>query len=270
MLSDASFKRYQRLICLPEVGESGQKKLRDASVLIIGCGGLGNAAALYLSASGIGKLVLCDDDVVEVSNMSRQVAFRNDDLQQAKVIALAQQLRSLNPDIHIRTVQRRMDETSLPLEVSLADVVLDCSDNLHTRHLINQVCLNNSVPLISGAAIGWNGQVIAFDFSRPSAHQSCYACMVPKGTAIKANNCSEIGVIGPVVGTIGNLQALLTLQYLVSLNEFMPNQLYKFDGKCMDWQKLKLLADPDCPVCGGKRQSVSEQEETLLCRQLSV
>lgn len=265
MLSDALFKRYQRLICLPEIGESGQKKLCDASVLIIGCGGLGNAAALYLAASGIGKLVICDDDVVEASNLSRQVAFRNEDLDTAKVVALAQQLRRLNPHTDIRTVQRRMDETSLPLEVTLADVVLDCSDNLDTRHLINQVCFYTGVPLISGAAIGWNGQIIAFDFSASSVHQGCYACMVPKDTSSKINNCSEMGVVGPVVGTIGNYQALLTLQYLVGLTEYLPNHLYKFDGKSMDWRKLKLLADPDCPVCAGRQETISQREEILQC-----
>ncbi len=266
MLSDNAFLRYQRQVCLPEIGESGQQKLCDSSVLIIGCGGLGNSAALYLAAAGVGKLVLCDDDEVEISNLSRQVAFRNHHLSTPKVDALAQQLRALNPECHIRTVQRRADRDLLPLEVSMADVVLDCSDNLNTRHLINRSCFDARAPLISGAAIGWNGQIIAFDFASRKANQGCYACMVPIEQNDQIGNCTELGVVGPVVGTIGNLQALLALQYIIGLAEFKPYQLHQFDGKNMQWHQWALLADPCCSVCGVNQQGhVSDNTEEASC-----
>ncbi len=262
MLSDNSFKRYQRMICLPEVTELGQQKLCDASVLIIGCGGLGNAAALYLAASGIGKLVICDDDDVEISNLSRQIAFRSEHVSKPKVDALAHQLRALNPDCHIRTVKRRMDNHLLPLEIEMADLVLDCSDNLNTRHLINKSCFDARVPLISGAAIGWNGQTIAFDFASRKANQGCYACMVPNEQNDQIGNCTDLGVVGPVVGTIGNLQALLALQYIIGLAEFKPYQLHQFDGKNMQWHQWALLADPCCSVCAVNHQvDVSDNTE---------
>ncbi|WP_165312654.1 HesA/MoeB/ThiF family protein [Vibrio ziniensis] len=249
MLSDNAFIRYQRQICLPEVGEEGQKRLCDSSVLIIGCGGLGNAAALYLAGAGIGKLVICDDDDVDISNLSRQIAFRTEHISTSKVDSLSKQLKSLNPDCHIRTVARRVDSSVLPLEVEMADLVLDCSDNLETRHLINRVCFESKVPLISGAAIGWDGQVIVFDFTQAST-SVCYACLVPIDSHNKLSKCSELGVIGPVVGVIGNLQALLAIQYLIGLKELKTHRLHKFDGKSMIWQTWNLVRDPDCPVCG--------------------
>ncbi len=267
MLSDNAFVRYQRQICLPEVGEEGQKRLCDSSVLIIGCGGLGNAAALYLAGAGIGKLVICDDDEVDVSNLSRQIAFRTDHVTIPKVDALAKQLRALNPDCHVRTVARRIDSSVLPLEVEMADLVLDCSDNLETRHLINKVCYESKVPLISGAAIGWDGQVIAFDFAENKT-SGCYACLVPINSHNSLNKCTELGVIGPVVGTIGNLQALLSIQYLIGLKELKTHRLYKFDGKSMVWQTWNLARDPDCSVCtdlSNKEGSAYQNSEVESC-----
>lgn len=266
MLSDSAFIRYQRLICLPEVTELGQQQLCEASVVIIGCGGLGNAAALYLAASGIGKLVICDDDDVEVSNLTRQIAFRSQHISMAKVDALAQQLRELNPECHVRTVKRRMDSDLLPLEIAMADLVLDCSDNLSTRHTVNKACFDARVPLISGAAIGWNGQVIAFDFSSIKATQGCYACMVPTDQDSEISSCTDFGIVGPVVGTIGNLQALLALQYLIGLSEFKPNRLHQFDGKNMQWNQWGLLADPCCPVCAATEiVDVTNNNEESSC-----
>ncbi len=169
MLNDRLFTRYQRQIALTEIGESGQANLLQAHVLIIGCGGLGNAD---LAAAGVGHLVLVDDDVVEESNLQRQIAFRQQHLASLKVDALAEQLKQLNAELRVRTISQRLDEQRLNLEVMLADIVLDCTDNFPSRQLINQACLSQRTPLVSASAIGWKGQFIAFDFSSYNSIQS--------------------------------------------------------------------------------------------------
>lgn len=246
MLSDKQFLRYQRQICLDEVGEQGQERLLNCCVLLIGCGGLGNAAALYLAAAGVGKLVLADDDLVEESNLARQIGFRTSHIGMAKVAALAESLAQLNPECQIRPVNRRMDRALLSLEVMMADLVLDCSDNWSTRHQINQVCYEQGIPLISGSAIGWQGQLIGFDFTQPNS--GCYACFAPQQDQ-SVQRCSEVGVMGPVVGTIGNLQALFALQTLLGVDNVPFSQLHRFDGRQLRWQQWQLMRDPDCPVC---------------------
>ncbi|MFA0123802.1 ThiF family adenylyltransferase, partial [Vibrio sp. 10N.261.48.A2] len=176
MLSDFEFIRYQRQIALPEVGEQGQRNLLNSHVLIIGCGGLGNAAALYLAASGVGKIVLVDDDCVDSSNLQRQVAFRENQLGSPKVEALKQQLSELNGRSQVRTINQRMSESQLELEVMLADLVLDCTDNFESRQQVNQACFSAKTPLISGSAIGWKGQFIVFDYQN---QKGCYHCLFP-------------------------------------------------------------------------------------------
>lgn len=248
MLSDQQFVRYQRQVALPQIGEAGQQALLNSKVLMIGCGGLGSAAAQFLAAAGVAKLVIADDDQVEISNLHRQLAYRVQDIGQPKVRALARSLHTLNPDCQVRTVERRMDATLLKLEVSLADVVLDCSDNLPTRHLVNQACYQAGVCLISASAIGWEGQLITLDFSRRS--QGCYQCVVPDLPSSTAVRCSDMGVAGPVVGTMGNLQALLAMQKLIQLDGFDSHYMQRFDALSMQWQKWQLIADPHCKQCG--------------------
>ncbi|WP_217555521.1 HesA/MoeB/ThiF family protein [Vibrio metschnikovii] len=245
MLTDKQFLRYQRQICLPDIAEQGQITLLASKVLIIGCGGLGNAVGQYLAAAGVGKLILADDDTVEVSNLSRQIAFQTQQVGMSKVSALQQSLQRLNPEVRIRCVNRRMDEALLNLEVPMADVVVDCSDNSVTRFAINQVCHQHGAVLISGSAIGWQGQCIAFNFRQP--HTACYRCLVAEHNS--ARNCSDSGVIGPVVGMIGNLQALMTLQVLLDIDPVKYQQLHYFDGHKLSWQQWRLAADPHCPVC---------------------
>ena len=166
MLSDFEFIRYQRQLALPEVGEQGQRNLLDSHVLVIGCGGLGNAAALYIAASGVGKIVLVDDDCVDSSNLQRQVAFKESQLGSPKVEALKQQLSELNGRSQVRTINKRMTQSQLELEVMLADLVLDCTDNFESRQQVNQACFGSNTPLISGSAIGWKGQFIVFDYQK--------------------------------------------------------------------------------------------------------
>ncbi|MDV6254187.1 thiazole biosynthesis adenylyltransferase ThiF [Vibrio sp. EA2] len=250
MLSDQEFIRYQRQISLPEVGESGQAKLGKSHVLIIGCGGLGSAASLYLAAAGVGKLVVVDDDHVDSSNLQRQVIYRERDINLMKTEATAQQLNGLNSQVQVRTLAKRLDKSQLQLEVMLADVVLDCSDNMPTRQLINQVCFEQNTPLISAAAIGWQGQFAVFDYSDEKHSSGCYRCLYPFDELKQGMKCSENGVVGPVVGTLGNYQALAAIQKLATDKFHVAcSQLHLFDGARMSWQTMIINKDRDCQVC---------------------
>ncbi|ELI9684030.1 HesA/MoeB/ThiF family protein [Vibrio vulnificus] len=277
MLNDRLFTRYQRQIALTEIGESGQANLLQAHVLIIGCGGLGNAAALYLAAAGVGHLVLVDDDVVEESNLQRQIAFRQQHLASLKVDALAEQLKQLNAELRVRTIDKRLNEQRLNLEVMLADIVLDCTDNFPTRQLINQACLNQRTPLVSASAIGWKGQFIAFDFSSrhsiqakqdtssttTSVNPPCYHCLFPFAENATQTKCSDAGVIGPVVGLMGNYQAIATIQKLAT-GRFQTacHQLHLFDGLTLSWQQLTVVKDPSCRVCQVQKQESSNEHHS--------
>lgn len=258
MLTDFEFVRYQRQIALPEIGEQGQRNLLNGHVLVIGCGGLGNAAALYLAASGIGKIVLVDDDCVDSSNLQRQVAFKESDLGTAKVDALKLQLSELNGRSQVRTINKRMAESQLKLEVMLADVVLDCTDNFATRQQVNQACFEANTPLISGSAIRWKGQFVVFDYQN---QQGCYHCLFPFDHHTQTTRCSDSGIIGPVVGTIGNLQALAAIQRIGS-GEFQvaTHKLKLFDGRSMSWQDLMVTQDIECPVCNSSVTNNLEEE----------
>lgn len=254
MLSDKQFLRYQRQISLTEIGESGQCDLSNSHVLIIGCGGLGSAASLYLASAGVGKLVVVDDDEVDSSNLQRQVIYRERDLDAAKTDATIKQLGELNSMVQVRGISKRLDKTQLQLEVMLADVVLDCSDNMPTRQLINLVCFEQNTPLISAAAIGWQGQFAVFDYHQQS-HQSgsgnaCYRCLYPFDELQQSRKCSETGVVGPVVGTLGNYQALAAIQKLATGKfHIETGKLHLFDGLKMQWQLLSISKDDQCQVC---------------------
>ena len=249
MLSDQDFLRYQRQISLPEIGECGQEKITKSHVLIIGCGGLGSAASLYLAAAGVGRMVLVDDDDVDTSNLQRQIVYREGNLGKAKTEAMRQQLNQLNSGVQIRTIGKRLSASQLALEVMLADVVLDCTDNIQTRQLINLVCYQQSKPLVSAAAIGWQGQFAVFDYSS-SKESGCYRCLYPFDELSQPSKCSENGILGPVVGTLGNYQALATLQKLALGHfDFPIGQLHLFNGLKLNWQVMKIARDRQCSVC---------------------
>ncbi|MDA0150096.1 HesA/MoeB/ThiF family protein [Vibrio sp. LaRot3] len=257
MLQDSQFLRYQRQISLPQIGEEGQQRLLGSHVLVIGCGGLGSAACLYLAAAGVGKLVVIDDDSVDLSNMQRQVVYRQSDVGTSKVKAMAEQLTELNRDVSVRTVDKRLESSQLGLEIMLADLVLDCSDNLSTRHLVNQLCYEKQTPLVSAAAIGWQGQFAVFDFAKQDKHQpsdlSCYRCLVPFDELPNSTKCSDSGVVGPVVGTLGNYQALAAIQKLaIGQFQFQTSQLHIFDGLSLKWQTMKIGKDKHCAVCASE------------------
>lgn len=250
MLSDQEFLRYNRQVMLPEIGEQGQLKLNQAQVLLVGAGGLGSAAALYLAGAGVGNIVIADDDQVDSSNLQRQIIYRDEHQGISKAQAAAAQLRALNPHIRVRAVEARLAEQRLAMEVALADVVLDCSDNLATRHAINQACFQANKPLIAGAAIRWQGQLMPFDFRH--GHGPCYHCLFPyqPDAPAPAMNCSNSGIAGPVVGMVGTLQALETIKCLTDAGQVSFAHLQQFDGLTMTWQRFAIAKDKHCPVCG--------------------
>ncbi|NAW57010.1 MULTISPECIES: thiazole biosynthesis adenylyltransferase ThiF [unclassified Vibrio] len=254
MLTDKQFLRYQRQVALPEIAESGQVRLSESHVLIIGCGGLGSAASLYLASAGVGKLVVVDDDEVESSNLQRQVIYRERDLKVTKTQATMRQLTELNSMVQVRALNKRLDKAQLQLEVMLADVVLDCTDNMPTRQLINQVCFEQNTPLISAAAIGWQGQFAVFDYQTPSQDgvesKACYRCLYPFDELQQHQKCSQSGVVGPVVGTLGNYQALAAIQKLATGTFHVEiATLHLFDGLKMQWQTMGISKDKQCQVC---------------------
>ncbi|WP_150138139.1 HesA/MoeB/ThiF family protein [Candidatus Enterovibrio escicola] len=256
-ISDQAFERYSRQIMLPEWGEVAQHLVSNAKVLIIGCGGLGTAAGLYLAGAGVGYLVIADDDTVEYSNLARQVAYRESDIGIAKANALATQLKALNKNVQCRPVKRRLSERVLEIEVSLADIVLDCSDNMETRQAINKACINLCTPLVAGAAIGWNGQLMVFDFGFSTS--PCYHCLFPMGSDALSRNCQSSGIIGPVVGIIGNLQALETLKFLTQ--KASPyTRFYQFEGKTLLLHALLVQSDPECDICSPKLREVPDED----------
>ncbi|WP_407331826.1 HesA/MoeB/ThiF family protein [Enterovibrio sp. 27052020O] len=245
-LSDSEFERYSRQIMLSEWGEEGQSRLKQAKVLIVGCGGLGTAASLYLAGAGVGHLVLADDDAVERSNLSRQVAYREDNLGESKARALSAQLMALNTQVQCRAVERHLAGRALDLEVSLADVVLDCSDNMATRQAVNAACSKACTPLVAGAAIGWQGQLMVFDFSASTS--PCYHCLFPASSDEPPRNCQSAGVVGPVVGVIGNFQALETLKLLTQTTN-IPSRFYQLDGQSLSLRAMPIPIDSNCAVC---------------------
>ncbi len=250
VLSDQAFMRYNRQIMLPEIGEHGQLLLGKAQVLLVGAGGLGSAAALYLAGAGVGNIIIADDDEVDSSNLQRQVIYRDIHQGQRKAQVAADQLKALNPHIRVRAVQARLADQRLAMEVAIADVVLDCSDNLETRHAVNQACLEANKVLISGAAIRWQGQLMAFDFRH--GHGPCYHCLFPwqPESPQEPQNCSNAGIAGPVVGMMGMLEALEAIKLITGAGEVAFGALQQFDGLTLGWHRFNLAQDTQCPVCG--------------------
>ena len=245
MFTDDQLLRYSRQILLPEFDVAGQEALARARVLMVGAGGLGCPAGLYLAGAGIGRLEIVDDDVVERSNLHRQVAFREADLGQSKAEALAAQLRALNEEVTVRAHVRRAESDWLAQRLGEQDLVLDCTDNFATRDAVNRACRKAGVPLVTGAAIRLEGQLAVFDFREQES--PCYACLYGQGAA-GDTLCSQSGILGPVVGTVGTLQALLAIRLLCGAP--VAGWLHLFDGATMEWRRLRFRRDPDCPVCG--------------------
>ncbi|MFT6635209.1 HesA/MoeB/ThiF family protein [Alcanivorax sp.] len=248
MFNDEQLNRYSRQLMVDELDLDGQEALAAARVLIVGCGGLANPAALYLAGAGVGQLVLADDDRVELSNLHRQVAFRGDQVHQSKAEALRDQLQLLNADVDVRSAVVRVDDTWLDDAVAEATLVLDCTDNFVTRQAINRACVAHAKPLVSGAAIRMDGQLAVFDLR--AADSPCYACVYGDGTDGDLA-CSEAGILGPVVGVVGTLQALAAIRTLSGAS--VASVLHLFDGRTLGWRQVAIPRDPQCPVCAARQ-----------------
>lgn len=245
-MNDNDFMRYSRQILLEDIAIDGQQKLLASRVLIVGLGGLGSPAALYLAAAGVGTLALADDDAVHLSNLQRQILFTTEDINRPKSQAAAQRLQQLNPDTELIALNQRLAGDALYQEVARADVVLDCSDNMTTRQAINAACVANNTPLVSASAVGFGGQLMVLT---PPWTQGCYRCLWPDDVEPE-RNCRTAGVIGPVVGVMGSLQALETIKLLTGIAP-AQGELRLFDARSHHWRTITLQRTAHCPACGG-------------------
>ena len=245
-MNDDQLLRYSRQIMLPDVDLEGQEKLLNARVLIVGLGGLGSPVAMYLAAAGVGNLILADFDEVDLSNLQRQIIHKNARIGHNKAQSAAQTLRALNPEIEINCIEAKLDASSLKELVASVDVVADCTDNFTIRFELNAACVAAKVPLVSGAAIRLEGQVAIFDSANNSP---CYRCLYEEND--DDLSCATNGVLAPLVGVIGSMQALETIKLIVGFGTNLAGRLLIFDARHSQWRELKLPRDPDCPVCGG-------------------
>jgi adenylyltransferase/sulfurtransferase len=247
-MNDEQLLRYSRHIMLPDLDLDGQEKLLAARVLIIGLGGLGSPVAMYLAAAGVGHLTLVDFDAVDLSNLQRQIAHTNARIGQNKAVSAAQNLRELNPDIAIECIEKLLDADSLVEHVKQASVVVDCTDNFQTRFAINAACVAAKVPLVSGAAIRLEGQVAVFDSRDTSS--PCYRCLYEEDS--DDLTCAANGVLAPLVGIIGSMQALETIKLICGFGTNLAGRLLLLDARHSQWRELKLPKDKNCPVCASK------------------
>ena len=254
-MNDEQLLRYNRQIMLPQVDVAGQQKLLAAHVLIIGMGGLGSPAAIYLTAAGVGELTLVDFDKVELTNLQRQIVHCNADIDQLKVESARRNLLRINPDVNINTVGTRPDPPMLDQLVQRADIVIDATDNYESRFAINAACVAQRVPLVSGAAIRFEGQISVFD--KRNDHSPCYNCLYPRAGSGE-ETCSENGILAPVVGIIGSMQALEAIKLICAIGQSLQGRLLIFDALAMHWRSMTLKKDPACPVCAGTNSRVNE------------
>lgn len=248
-MDDEQLLRYSRQIMLPAIGIEGQERLRDARALIIGLGGLGSPVAMYLAAAGIGTLVLADFDRVDLTNLQRQIAHTSARIGMAKVDSARETLEALNPETRILTLEQRLEGEALADQVAQADVVIDGCDNFTTRFAVNAACRAQRTPLVSGAAIRMEGQVAVFSGQPDSP---CYHCLYPSEGQLD-ESCSANGVLAPLVGVIGSIQAIEAIKLLTGVGETLDGRLLLFDALQMEWRAIKLKPDPDCPVCSRDR-----------------
>jgi len=250
-VNDEQLLRYSRHILLPEIGVDGQERLRASRMLVVGAGGLGCPSALYLAASGVGHLVVADADRVDLTNLQRQILYRQDSVGTRKVEAAHAALSATNPEIDVVPLALRLEGEVLDEQVAAADVVLDCSDNFATRHAVNRACVRHAKPLVSGAAIRFDGQVSVFDLRDPGA--PCYACLFPEDGEIEEVQCAVMGVFAPLTGAIGALQAAEAIKLITGAGEPLSTKLLMLDAARGEFRTVRLKKDPDCAVCGGRR-----------------
>ena len=248
-MNDDQLLRYSRHILLDEIGIDGQARLLQSHALVIGAGGLGSPVALYLGTAGVGRITLVDHDTVDVTNLQRQIAHNLARVGQPKAESARQTINAINPDVQVVAVSRRADAAWLDWAVQSADVVVDCSDNFPTRHAVNAACVAHHKPLVSGAAIGFDGQVSVYDRRQPDA--PCYACLFPPEATFEEVQCATMGVFAPLVGIIGTVQAAEALKLLMGLGSSLAGRLQMLDARLMEWTEIRMARQPGCLVCGG-------------------
>lgn len=248
-MNDDQLLRYSRHILLDELGVEGQARLTQAHALVIGAGGLGSPVLLYLATAGVGRITVVDGDTVDLTNLQRQIAHATDRIGQPKVASAAQAMAALNPEVQVQTLAQRVDGAALDTLVAGADVVLDCSDNFATRHAVNAACVRHRRPLVSGAAIGFDGQVSVYD--RRQADTPCYACLFPPDVTLEEARCATMGVFAPLVGIIGTVQAAEALKLLAGVGRSLAGRLQMLDARDMAWTEIRMQRHAHCPVCAG-------------------
>jgi adenylyltransferase/sulfurtransferase len=248
-MNDEQLLRYSRHILLPEIGIEGQDRIRAAHALIVGAGGLGSPVALYLTSAGVGTLTICDGDTVDLTNLQRQIVHRGDAIGTPKAESARITLASINPGVTVNALHERAAGARLDALVAGADVVLDCSDNFTTRHAINAACVAHRKPLISGAAVRFDGQIAVFD-SR-DAQSPCYQCLFPAGGDDSDMRCAVMGVFAPLVGIIGATQAAEALKLIAAAGSSLAGRLLLLDALTMEWRSVRVKRDPGCAVCAG-------------------
>lgn len=249
-MTDDQLLRYSRHILLDEIGIEGQERILAAHVLIVGAGGLGSPAALFLGSAGVGRLTLADDDEVDLTNLQRQIAHTSERVGLPKVQSAAQAVRAINPGVDVRPLRARLDQQTLVALTAQADVVLDCTDNYRTRQAINAACMQSGTPLVAGAAIRFDGQISVFD--PRGTDTPCYACLFPPDAQFEEVQCSTMGVFAPMVGIIGTMQAAEALKLIVGIGSSLAGRLLMLDGRDMQWTQMRAARDPACPVCQGR------------------
>ncbi len=249
-MQDAELLRYSRHILLDDIGIEGQSRILQSHALVIGAGGLGSPAAMYLTCAGVGRITLVDHDTVDLTNLQRQIAHRTGSVGQPKVESAAATLHSLNPLVQVSTFNTRADAAFLDAQLPTVDVVLDCCDNFATRQAVNAACVRHGKPLVSGAAIRFDGQISVYD-PRDGQHP-CYACIFPPDAAPPEAQCATMGVFAPLVGIVGAMQAAEALKLLTGVGRSLAGRLLMLDGRAMEWTELQLPRNPKCPVCSAK------------------
>jgi molybdopterin-synthase adenylyltransferase len=247
-MNDQQLLRYSRHILLPEFGVEGQEKLLRSHVLVVGAGGLGSPAALYLASAGVGSLTLADGDEVDLTNLQRQILHVTASVGRAKVESGRDTLAALNPEIRVTARRERLEGDRLAALIADADLVLDCTDNFATRHAINRACVIHRKPLVSGAAVRFDGQISVFDLRDPAS--PCYGCLFPEEAGAEELRCAVMGVFAPVTGIVGTMQAAEALKVLAGVGTPLVGRLVILDVLAMEWRTIRLKKDPGCKVCG--------------------
>ncbi|MFV0370170.1 MAG: HesA/MoeB/ThiF family protein [Azonexus sp.] len=247
-MNDTQLLRYSRHILLDALGVEGQQRILDGRVLIVGAGGLGSPAALYLAAAGVGQITLADDDTVDLTKLQRQILHRDSRIGMNKALSGQIALAEINPEVRVVPLAERLNAAPLAELAAEADVVLDCTDNFATRHAINRACVRQRKPLVSGAAIRFDGQVSVYALHQPEA--PCYHCLFPEAADVEETRCATMGVFAPLTGIVGSMQATEALKLLAGIGETLNGRLLLIDSLDMQWRSVRFKRDPDCAVCG--------------------